>query len=259
MAETEEPTTDFDLDEDLFNFDEVLEGGPALVDSTDLDEIFASLDEPADEELPAPEPAPEPEPEPAAAAEPEPAAAPAPAPAPAEAAPAPAPVAAAAPAEVAGTVVAGAPPPTVVMQPVPQSGVSKSVLLVIGAATLANSMVAFVAMRSNDSIREDVREGMERVTTAAEEMSGKALEEFQKFNGTQIPMILPDPDNAPVFETAREEIQSGRYAEARQRLYAFLAIIDRHDAEEATRLEEKANFLIAEANHLEAIVRGGDL
>ena len=59
----------------------------------------------------------------------------------------------------------------------------------------------------------------------------------------------------PALELAAQEIGSGDYARARQRIYALLSIVDRLAPEERTAIESRASFLLARAYHMEALAR----
>ena len=255
---TENP--DIDLDEDLFDF-----GDASLVDTfdgeddADLDEIFAAfqevqLDEAPEEEeeddLPAldeehvledffqpeeslPEPASEEEPAAQNVWTPERAIAPG----------------------------GGAPArrrPKAEKEPgqvVVRAGLSHSALWALVAVVSVNGLIAIVTLNGMSTMRNTVVEVGRHVTATADEIRSGAYEQARVLNELQTPIVPLDAEEHPTFDRARADITEGQYTTARRRLYALLSIIDRLDAEPRAKVEARAQFLLAEALHLEALVR----
>lgn len=282
------PRADFDLDEDLFDFEDVA-GSSSLTDY-DLDEIFASFEEAeqqaADEAKRAEETAAKPQPEP-------------PAPLPKQAARSAAkasPMASATKsAGPKGTPTKNAPEPaasktadTVVedanehgtdTEPTPATESSRPALprrpvaptpapadpvgtrgfggkgmvwalVLIGSL---NALVALVVVQSMLSMRGELAEVGNEVTDSTRAVLEDVRRSVDTLGADPLPEVPPNPEEHPTFEAAREEITSGQYAQARQRLYALLAIIDRFDPVTRAEVEARANYLLAEAVHLEAV------
>ena len=68
-------------------------------------------------------------------------------------------------------------------------------------------------------------------------------------------IAAPQPERHPTFALAHEEISRGEYGAARRRIYGLLSIIDRLNTEEREAIEARAQHLLAEAQHLEALAR----
>lgn len=269
---------DIDLDEDLFDFGEasladVFDGE----DDADLDEIFAAFQEaqaaePVEEapeedwDLEEIEPAggtddeedddegfeeffdnePEPEPEPE-----------------------PAPRPARAPARAASKV--WTPESALADEPVRRSrrdsarnesrtivataGLSRSAMWALVAITSINALVAILTLHSMTTMRDNVVEVGRHVSATADEIRTGAYQQARVLNGLQTPVVPVDAEQHPTFDRARAEITQGDYGEARRRLYALLSIIDRLDPEQRSKVESRAQYLLAEALHLEALER----
>ena len=262
----------FDLDEDLFDFEPVAPIRAEYEDEdADLDEIFATiqaeeeelgtanptmvalgasndftaLDEEEDdiygsldEVDPTPEPASPPAPEPVETSTP--------------AAPDPEPVAAA-------PVAASEPAPTrTVTQVVTKSAptnLSRSALWILLAAMSLNGLVAIVLVSSTQGLKREMNE----ISQDVEETIGDIRSEYWGQRAMLLdqttPIAAPDPENHPAFALALDEIEAGAYNAARQRLYALLAVIDRSDPETRDKVEARASYLIGHAWHLEALRR----
>lgn len=247
---------DFDLDEDLFDFDAVSSGSAVEDETEDLEEIFASFRDASSREellavptvpggagaLPAPIHAhPEPTEKPHAAAR--------------------APAASRTHDEAAST---SEPASLTGPRPPFPSGrsprVSRSVIAIALAATTLNSILAVVVLSGRGG------GGSSDVGVALEPAHERGLEDGAHAAPPQPQLStrpLPDPEGVeavhahPALDQARAEIARGEFAGARQRVYALLAIIDRLEEPRRGALEADCQFLIAQALHLEALARMG--
>lgn len=231
-----DPVGELDLDEDLFGFDELDAGGKReSAENVDLDELFAAIEEPADEELPE---------IPAAAPRTAPPERPVAPPSPLSAAPEP------------------EPEPRPAAEPVRRgkrdtrargSGYAKSIVFVLIAVTSLNALVALVSLKAAGDMQTSVWEGARRVAETAAGLRAEERAELAGSHANELAGLAPDPDQHPTFELVRQDVEAGRFADARQRLYALLAIVDRLEPEVQDELEARACYLIAEASHLEAV------
>ena len=288
-------SSDIDLDEDLFDFEPVAAIADELEDEeADLDEIFATfqaeeeeaaqepqgaaddfqeLDDDEDdifgdltesESAPAAAPVAETAPAPPVAAVTE---APAVAAAPA-ASPAPEQVAAQAPtAPVAGVVPAAAPPPGATAGGAGQGlrgmvaaatgggPMSRSALWILLAAMSLNGLVAIVLVSSTGQLRDQMNDISDEVEETIRDIRSEYWGQKAILLDETTPIAAPNPENHPAFERALAEIEAGQYAEARQRLYALLAVVDRLDSTIREKVESRATYLIGHAWHLEALQR----
>ena len=260
----------FDLDEDLFAFDEVERELSAENERDEsLEEIFASyrdedvrtphpadelaveasFDEPAEltpelDEAPELLPAPTVE-RPARAASP---ARPAPAPA-----PRPSARESAAPARLSAEV-AHEPAPEPEARPrraFPR--LPRGMVAIALSVTLLNGLLGVVLLRGNARMRDEVR--------AVGHESGDADAGVARAESLAPPSVESsaffDAEAHPAFVEARDEIARGEYAAARQRIYALLAIIDRLEDPRREAVEAEAQFVLAQTLHLEALERMG--
>ncbi len=242
----------FDLDEDLFGFDSADEifGTPAT-DEEDLEAIFAEFqaqeeaeaalrdelgNEFPEEELDAPSPAS----------------------APAPSAPA---LRASEDDEVAPAL--PKPEPAAAKQPEPKASrpsgaavlASKSALVILLSVTVLNGFVALVTLRNTASMRDSVLQAQKELDETANTMRADARDEAVRYLGATTPIVPPDSEDHPTFARAQEHIAAGEYAQARQRVYALLAVVDRLEEGNREVVEARAQFLIAQATHLETLAR----
>jgi hypothetical protein len=258
-ARKERPS-DVDLDEDLFDFDEVARQVTQAVETEEsLEEVFATFRESAPAEELFPEPAaPDGASEvPAPAAPERPARAPAP--------PAPEPVRAR---HAAPPPSPAAPPATARAHPAAETShavlpvasraaapFSKGVVAIALAVTVLNGLVALVVLRGNARMRDEVR-AVGRGQAGGHDLTATPEPHAE-------PAFLPDPEELaspadhPVLEEARAEIARSEFGAARQRIYTLLAVVDRFPAPRREAVEAECQFLIAQALHLEALERLG--
>jgi len=275
---------DFDLDEDLFDFEPVAPLRAELEDEeASLNDIFAAIQ--AEEELqatgtramlslksaaepmadleeseddlygdldaPAPSaPAPS-APAPAAAA-PDPAPIDEPEPPPPAALPSPP---ASAPAPEPPRVPEPAAKPLAGAAPASRGGgpFSRTALWILLAAMSLNGLIAIVLVSSTGRMRDEMQGISDDVETTIRDIRSEYWSQKALLLDETTPIAAPDPQNHPAFARALEEIEAGAYSAARQRLYALLAVIDRVDPAVRERVEARASYLIGHAWHLEAL------
>lgn len=273
------PESDIDLDEDLFNFDEVEEEAG---NDLDLDDIFASFNdkdfdppEGFDEEINlgsmiAAEDALGDDAHTGVTTEAAPPAAEA-----AEAAPLQAAPAAVAP-QVAGTPVPsvltpeGALPAGVVYaQPMAAPAavqvaagptklkVSPAILLILAAITATNGLVALVAIKSSNDVRNSIAQVGANVSELSNETQDLAQEASEALREAEDPHYIGvDPDKFPSLSAIEDtDVQSGDYARARQRIYSVLSILDRRDPSRRLAVESQATYMLGKIRYMEALQR----
>ena len=130
---------------------------------------------------------------------------------------------------------------------------SGTAVLLLLAITLMNGMVAVVTLRSNKDTQTRMHEVGRDVVSHSSNLAGQVQDQSLEIAGLRAPIVPSDPDQHPTFDAAREEIARGDFAAARQRLYSLLAVIDRLDVAVRATVEARAQFMLAEAVHLEAI------
>jgi len=140
-------------------------------------------------------------------------------------------------------------------QVVARTSLSRSALWALVAVTSVNALVALVTLSGMSTMRSSVVEVGRHVTATADEIRSGAYEQSRVLNDLQTPVVPRDAEAHPTFDRARNEIALGQYGDARRRLYALLSIIDRLDEEQRAKVEARAQFLLAEALHLEALER----
>ncbi len=267
MAETPQQSdlgADFDLDEDLFNFDEIApDVAEHAEDDLDLEEIFAAFqdmdtEDDGDGEQGAPEEigAEAPPPQPAAAA------CPTPAPAAPPAFPAPSAFAPPQP---------GSPDPLDRMYGAPASGaplaggrasgplvpgvIGKGVVMVVIAMTLLNAVIALYTFKNSSDMRDDLNEAAREMSETAADIRLGVEEQAQAVTSSFMPVVPPEPENHATFDRALADIETGNFAKARERVYALLAVVDRMPPESRHDVESRAAYLLAKSYHAEAVAR----
>ena len=112
-----------------------------------------------------------------------------------------------------------------------------------------------VTLKSTGDMRDSVMLVSREVVETAQGIRSGDYQRAVGFDQEALPLVPPNPENHPTFELVREDIAEGDYAVARQRLYSLLSIIDRLDPEQRDRVEKRANYLLAQELHLEAVTR----
>jgi hypothetical protein len=142
------------------------------------------------------------------------------------------------------------------VQPAQGGGLlSRSTILVLMSIATLNVMVAVVALRSAATMRDSVLDVERRMAETASEMRSLSTDQGREILQLRKPLVAPNAGDHPTFERAREEIEDGDFAGARQRLYSLLSVVDRLEDSQRREVEARAQFLLAEATHLEAVAR----
>ncbi|MEM7309974.1 MAG: hypothetical protein AAF682_25085 [Planctomycetota bacterium] len=275
---------DANLDEDLFNFDEVM---PAEQESSDedidLDEIFAAFedaeddfekeslgdfsgdvsdededDSPLEDLADAGGTAPEPSaPAPAAAAP----AAVAEDPLPAFSEPAAPPAEAFQPPPVAP---AADPLDSLYAEEAPNEPrrrgaalLTTSALAILFAMTLLNMSVGFLTLRSAKGMKADIDHAANRMAETAIGIREHVSEQADSVKEQYSPVVPPTPERHIALDRALADIETGNFARSRERIYALLAIADRLAPGTREDVEARASYLLARSYHSQALSTGG--
>jgi hypothetical protein len=140
--------------------------------------------------------------------------------------------------------------------PAPRPPLARGLVAIALGVTLLNSLVALVFLTRAPGPGEEVR----AVDSAP---PARFLEPPANDPVRDATPALPDPDLArrvhghPVLDEAREELARGDYAASRQHAYTLLSVVDRFEDLRREEIEAECQFLIAQALHLEALARLG--
>jgi hypothetical protein len=176
------------------------------------------------------------------------------------AAPAPAPATNApqqahAPSSVAAPAPDHAPAAIQQLLPTGSASLSHSALWILLAAMSLNGLIALVMVSSTSNLRNEMNDISDEVEGTIRDIRSEYFEQQALYYDESSPLAAPSPENHPAFVRALEEIKSGAYSPARQRLYALLAVIDRLDPAIREKIEARASYLIGHAWQLEALER----
>jgi len=117
------------------------------------------------------------------------------------------------------------------------------------AVTVMNLLLAIVVLK-----RPSTTDAPQRTVAIPEEQEVPDVQATYEASDPP-PTAAPQPDRHPTFALANEEISRGEYGAARRRIYGLLSIIDRLDTNQRAEIEARAQYLLAEAHHLEALAR----
>ena len=130
---------------------------------------------------------------------------------------------------------------------------SKSAFLILLSVTALNGLVALVTLRNAATMRDSVIEAQRHMAETAAEIKSDSIDQARELIAARTPLVPPDPEAHPTFERARQQILDGDFVGARQGIYALLAVIDRLEVTQRRAVEARAQYLLAEATHLEAL------
>jgi len=133
---------------------------------------------------------------------------------------------------------------------------TKGAVVVLLAMTLLNVSIALVTFSSASGMRADLEAASREMSEAALEIRDRVDEQADAVKQQFSPVVAPTLDDNPTFDRAEAEIQVGEYGQARRRIYALLAVIDRQPSSLREELEARASFLLARSYHLEAVAAG---
>ena len=123
------------------------------------------------------------------------------------------------------------------------------------SVTTLNGLVALITLRHTAAMRDTVLDAQRNLNETAESIRTDSIDAAVELVEARTPLVPPNPEDHPTFERAREEIDRGEYARARQRVYALLSVVDRLEESQRAVVESRAQYLLAEATHLEAVTR----
>ena len=244
---------DFDLDEDLFDFEEIVDTSSDEAEKIDLEELLKVLEDKPEplpmtiegdappeaeesevigvEEPAAPEPVDEPPPvKPVEVPQATPVASAAPA---------------AAPAQAPATVV------TVPASPVSRRFVQLAILCVVGIALL-NVVSMGLSWERNREISGALVEMEERFSRTAGDLRQELFHQSSAMERSRMPIVAPEGRGAESLELAESLLDEGRHQEAREHLYSVMSVVDRYDGDTARILESRTAYLLAESWRREA-------
>ncbi len=219
---------DFDLDEDLFSFDEIIAVAEGEEDKIDLEELLQVLN------------AEEPEPEPVEPEELD--------------------------EEVIGQspedltdegaeIESKAPTPEFITVAAPASPPTRSVKVALGmvvAASIINLAFFGVVWKSDSGVGETLQSIESRFLNRVIDIEQSLLSTAEAQAMSIQPYVAPETGPHSGVIHARKLISSGDYPEARRRCYSILAILDRFGDAEREEIEAQCTFLLADSYRREA-------
>jgi hypothetical protein len=113
-----------------------------------------------------------------------------------------------------------------------------------------------VTLRSAHGLKGEMRSASAEMSEAALRLSAEAGEpapEPPVEREARRTAPLTPADDGAAFERAEADIQEGRCAEARKRIYGLLAVIDRTPEPRRAELEARSAFLLADSYRAEAL------
>ena len=138
-------------------------------------------------------------------------------------------------------------------QPLSIGAFSKSALLILISVTLLNGMVGFVILRQSSDIMKNVSNTGTSLLNTADQIKRNTIESTRQSLKDGVGLPQWDVENHPTFEIASQDIKAGNYQEARRRLSSFLALIDGIDPSVREEMEARAKLMIASAIQQEAL------
>jgi hypothetical protein len=130
---------------------------------------------------------------------------------------------------------------------------SRVSLVLLASVTALNALVAVVVMRNTSEVREGLEEVGSSMESTVRRLEDQVLEAARAEVSAVEPLPTSDAARHPALELAVEEITAGDFARARQRIYSLLAIVDRLAPADRDAIESRASFLLARSYHLEAL------
>lgn len=217
---------DFDLDEDLFSFDEILDTAEEESEKVDLDELLRVLED-TSPETPTPSAEGEGEGESEAGEE----------------------LIGAEPATAEPTAV----PTEVVVAAPALSGrfVRVGIGILVGLALLNVVQIGLSWERSRD-LTDALLEMESRFLVAAGDLQQNIFHQSEAMERNRLPVVAPQTAGRSSLEHIQRQLEAGQYAEARRRLFSLLSVLDRYDAPAAAEVEGVASYLLAESWRMQA-------
>jgi len=213
---------DFDLDEDLFNFDEIFDAADQEEEKVDLAELLAVLEPPAGSSS--------------------------------EAAPVEAAESAPVDEVVEESIGAGEPvrevAPVVVAAPAGAPALSKAWvrggLAVLSAVILVNVLSLAVSWEKNREINAALKQLEGQLARSTGDLRQELFHQSTLLTTNKLPVAAANMGETISLDQALADIASGEYEGARSRLYSLLSIVDRLDPAVGRAIEADATYLLAE-------------
>jgi len=142
---------------------------------------------------------------------------------------------------------------------VPAWSLPTGVLVLLIAMTCVNGLVAFLALRTTADLQKRALATDLLIASAADGLREGPAELPSELTGElgspRTSKASVAPELLAAFARARDEIDQGRYADARRSAFSLLAAVDRLDGAQRADVESLARSVLADALQLEALRR----
>ena len=129
---------------------------------------------------------------------------------------------------------------------------SRGLALALGLAVALNLVLVLFVARALQSVQGMVNEVGGRMISTTETVRDATADIARTFGESTAPIVSPRGEGLTALERARGLVAQGEYQRARETLYALLAVADRLEAASRNDVEAQARFLIADSWRLEA-------
>lgn len=216
---------EFDLDEDLFNFDEILESADRESEKVDLDELLRVLEETPPLEEPVPQPTEDDDEEIGA--------------------------------EEIGredlpSQVAPVGAPAEVTAPALSSRFVRAGVAVLAGLALLNVVQIGLSWERNQDLSEALLQMESRFLLAAGDLQQDIFHQSAAMERNRLPIVAPQAAGRASLEHVQRQLEAGQFPDARRRLYSLLSVIDRYEPVAAHEVEGNATYLLADSWRLQA-------
>ena len=124
--------------------------------------------------------------------------------------------------------------------------------LVLALAALFNVLLIVFAWRSLSSVQALVLQMGDRVIETTDRIRAETAERAEELARSALPVVAPRPEGFATLDNARAAMEHGEFERARAMLYALLAVADRIEPSARRDIEARASFLIADSYRLQA-------
>jgi hypothetical protein len=124
--------------------------------------------------------------------------------------------------------------------------------LVLALAALFNVVLMAFAWRSISSVQALVVQMGDRVIETTDQIRAETAERAEELARSALPVVAPRPEGLATLDNARAAMERGEFERARAMLYALLAVADRIEPSARRDIEARASFLIADSYRLQA-------
>ncbi|HVS08618.1 MAG TPA: hypothetical protein VMS76_01995 [Planctomycetota bacterium] len=124
--------------------------------------------------------------------------------------------------------------------------------LVLALAALFNVVLMAFAWRSISSVQALVVQMGDRVIQTTDQIRAETAERAEELARSALPVVAPRPEGLATLDNARAAMERGEFERARAMLYALLAVADRIEPSARRDIEARASFLIADSYRLQA-------